>query len=1261
MSPFRFLRPRPALAATALILVAAVSLTTFLPPPAAAQEPEPVDTPTQGICGRTAEVQALLINEIAREIARFGHTRTCEEVTAEDLASITTIFDYSTYLTTLQPGDLDGLTQLQSLRLYLGGEITELPAGLFAETPNLKILSLPRQKIGELPAGIFDDVPKLGVLNLYASELTSLPEEVFEHTPNLRILELADNKLAAVSKDTLDDVPELEILNLLHNRLTELPDNLFDNHTKLRDLDLSANRIAALHEDTFDGLSQLTILNLRGNKLPTLPEDVFEGLSNLTILELQDNPFTSVPVDVFEGLTSLTSLWTNLPNVSPEYFEHVPQLTKLFVIAGSQSIPEDSFHKLTDLERLTLGYGDITSLPADAFDGLSELKWLDLAGNKLTSLDEDIFDGLTSLESLRLLGNELTSLDGDIFEGLTSLETLYLGSNQESTQFSTLPANLFADLAKLKTLSISEAGLDTLPEGAFNGLEAVERIDLTLNNLRSLPAGLFEGITKLNNLGLRQTQISTPVDPPAWAVELGLDPDMFRIRTGDETLVFHVHPELVQGNRIVAKVIEGAPFDISVMLSAEGGTLSANKVTIPAGSIKSPFVTVTPLSADRGMVTVKVTYAIFEGWDTFDDPAGACDCWGFRTGPGDPITVDATFATITGEPRVGETLTADTSYIQDPDGMENAVFSYQWLADDADIEDATDSTYDVSEEDVGKGMKVKVSFTDDADNQETLTSAASAAVTARSNTPATDAPTISGTAQVNETLMADVAGIDDADGLNNVSYSYQWLADDADIQGATASTYTLVADDAGKTIKVQVSFTDDAGNEETRTSGPTNPVAATAPDAPDHLNVSPHDENGLDLYWEAPASHGGSPVTGYKVQWKEAADSWDTPEDVSEETVTGTTHTIHGLTEGVEYAVRVMATNQVGEGPASAEKTAVPRETRAPEVVTSRVDGAALRVVYDETLDEGSAPPADAFDVRVACRCDDMTWLDEDARRAVNLVSVDGDTVMLTLASPATADDYVVVSYTPPSDEASPRVQDAAGNPAAAIRPTQVFNDTEEAKETAEDPPNNPATGAPAISGTAQVGEALTADKSGITDEDGLDNAIFSYQWIAGGTDIDGATGSSYTLTSSEEGQAILVRVSFTDDADNEETRTSAATSAVAPRPPLTVSLVFPVASHHGASNVFAFDIRFSEEFPLSYETLKFHAFSVTGGEVLKAQRMEKPSNIPWRITVRPDSNGDVTVVLPVTTDCDAQGAICTQDGRKLSNSLNFTVSGPGE
>ena len=41
------------------------------------------------------------------------------------------------------------------------------------------------------------------------------------------------------------------------------------------------------------------------------------------------------------------------------------------------------------------------------------------------------------------------------------------------------------------------------------------------------------------------------------------------------------------------------------------------------------------------------------------------------------------------------------------------------------------------------------------------------------NTAPTGLPTISGTAQVDETLTADTSGIADEDGLTNVSYSYQ--------------------------------------------------------------------------------------------------------------------------------------------------------------------------------------------------------------------------------------------------------------------------------------------------------------------------------------------------------------------------------------------------------------------------------------------------------------------------------------------------------
>ena len=160
--------------------------------------------------------------------------------------------------------------------------------------------------------------------------------------------------------------------------------------------------------------------------------------------------------------------------------------------------------------------------------------------------------------------------------------------------------------------------------------------------------------------------------------------------------------------------------------------------------------------------------------------------------------------TISGTAQVGETLTADTSGIADEDGLDNAAFTYQWLADNAAIAGATGSTYTLADADEGKAIKVQVTFTDDAGNGETLTSAATDSVTAAPtpHNPSTGAPTISGTAQVGETLTADTSGVADADGLTNATFTYQWLADDAEIAGATGYTYTLADTDEGKTIKV---------------------------------------------------------------------------------------------------------------------------------------------------------------------------------------------------------------------------------------------------------------------------------------------------------------------------------------------------------------------------------------------------------------------------------------------------------------------------
>ena len=124
------------------------------------------------------------------------------------------------------------------------------------------------------------------------------------------------------------------------------------------------------------------------------------------------------------------------------------------------------------------------------------------------------------------------------------------------------------------------------------------------------------------------------------------------------------------------------------------------------------------------------------------------------------------------------------------------------------------------------------------------------------NTAAMGAPTITGTAQVGQTLTAVTTGITDADGLTTPGYTYQWIrvdgTDEEDISGENSSTYTLDDADLGKTIKVKVSFDDDASNTETLTSAATVTVTAaastnTAPMAADKT-VTTGEDKGVRLH-----------------------------------------------------------------------------------------------------------------------------------------------------------------------------------------------------------------------------------------------------------------------------------------------------------------------------------------------------------------------------------------------------------------------------
>ena len=423
--------------------------------------------------------------------------------------------------------------------------------------------------------------------------------------------------------------------------------------------------------------------------------------------------------------------------------------------------------------------------------------------------------------------------------------------------------------------------------------------------------------------------------------------------------------------------------------------------------------------------------------------------------------------TISGIPQVGETLTADTSGIADEDGLENVSFSYLWLADDTAIQGATNSTYTLIEADEGKAIAVQVSFTDDAGNDESLTSAATDAVAAKPNSPATGAPTISGTAQVGETLTADTSGIADADGLDDAAYSYQWLAGDSDISGETGSAYTLADADEGNTVKVRVSFTDDEGNDETLTSAATEAVAGNEESAaPDEEPVAREDA----AVWSATMT----------VEWVYQGYGYYSTDTKK----AGALSPASFEADGTTYTVKMVETQGWW--------TYIGVDRELPFDFVLELDGTRF-ASGDASFNSYSYGNI-------------YRWEETGLRWS------DGDTV--------------------------------------EVRLHRAFED-----ETAV---NSPATGQPTINGTAQVGETLTADTSGIEDADGLDDAVFGYQWLADAIDISGATGSTYTLADADEGKTVTVQVSFTDDGGNDETLTSAATALRCRQRPTTRPRALP-------------------------------------------------------------------------------------------------------
>ena len=631
---------------------------------------------------------------------------------------------------------------------------------------------------------------------------------------------------------------------------------------------------------------------------------------------------------------------------------------------------------------------------------------------------------------------------------------------------------------------------------------------------------------------------------------------------------------------------------------------------------------------------------------------------------------------ITGTAQVGQTLTATVGTSADVDGLPNPFLtdvntSFQWIRvatdnTETNIASATASTYTLVAADLGTTIKVKVGFADYYDYDETLTSDATAAVAASTNTPATGAPTITGTAQVGQTLTAGTTAIVDADGLTSVSYTYQWIRvatdnTETNISGATASTYTLVAADQGTTIKVTVSFTDDASNAETLTSAATAVVSAapnTLPSASDgtvttnedtartfaaadfnFLDTDPGDTLESVEIITLPASGtgtlalSGTPVTaGQEIAEADIGTLTYTPPANANGTgyASFTFKVSDGTAESAADYTMTITVTAVNDAPTVA--TAIPDQPATAGTAFSyafpantfsdadigdtltyaatKADGATLpawlsfaagtrtfsgtpqaadvgTVAVKVTASDGNGGSvSDTFDITVSAAGDTTPptltsatvfeggvfinlQFSENILQS-NLPSTTTFTVtaagsavtvynVLLAVAPAPLNAFwilvrptihqgqvVVVTYTDPTaGNDAYAIQNTAGNDAATFTtgmdgvPAVTNNSIT----------NTLATGAPTITGTAQVGQTLTAGTTAIMDADGLTSVSYTYQWIRVDdnteTNISGATASTHTLVAADQGTTIKVTVSFTDDASNPETLTSAATAAV--------------------------------------------------------------------------------------------------------------------
>lgn len=258
------------------------------------------------------------------------------------------------------------------------------------------------------------------------------------------------------------------------------------------------------------------------------------------------------------------------------------------------------------------------------------------------------------------------------------------------------------------------------------------------------------------------------------------------------------------------------------------------------------------------------------------------------------VTITAAGMGDDGKITTGTTLTAKASVT--PAGISGA---WSWKVNGTRREGAVDSAYTVMEGD----KEIIAVFTPNENYRGTIESAK--IEVGKALLTGTVSISVTGT-DVHSKLTAAVAnGPALGEGKK---FAYTWLRDGRPISGATGESYTITAEDRGKTISVKV--TADGYTGELISEGTVIPAAA--PSAP-RVTVTAGDGK-LIIRWTAPSDNGGMPVIGYELTVTKTGET----DTVYSGTLAANmlSYTLGNLTNNTEYTVSVKAVNSRGSGEA---------------------------------------------------------------------------------------------------------------------------------------------------------------------------------------------------------------------------------------------------------------------------------------------------------------------------------------------------------